>query len=164
MARRPLSGIRVSGDAGAVLVFLGLLSGERARQGRHSLRMKMRRLCQEGNTSIHRRMKVMSEPKSKRWRVMADYCCGLWDDRGYGSGPDDEEINAPAAFVAAFDAWVDKYGYVDDDSFDVDSFDNEGRALAAALKQIVGPDVTVTFTPEKSFGDDYTGPREEEML
>ena len=85
------------------------------------------------------------------------------DDRGYGTGPDDDEINAPAEFVARFEAWLDRYEDNYKCTFDLDSFDKEGRALAAELKKIVGPDIKVTFKSEASFSDVYDGPDEEEM-
>ena len=106
----------------------------------------------------------MGEYKSRSWRVMADYSCGLWDDRGWGAGPDDEEINAPENFVARFDAWVDKYWDNLEGTLNLDNFDKEGRALATELKKIVGTDIKVTFRSEKRFCDDYDGPDEEEIL
>ena len=105
----------------------------------------------------------MGAYKSKSWRVMADYGCGLWDDQGRCTSPDDDEINAPAEFVKRFEAWVDKYHDNIEGSLDLDSFDKEGRALAAELKKIVGAGIKVIFKPEASFSDDYGGPGEEEM-
>ncbi|GHU03742.1 hypothetical protein FACS1894205_0820 [Alphaproteobacteria bacterium] len=106
----------------------------------------------------------MSEYKSQSWRVMADYGCGLWDDRGWGTRPDDEEINAPENFVERFDAWVGTYWDNFEGTLNLDIFDKEGRALAAELKKIVGSAIKVTFRPEKRFGDEYDGPDEEEIL
>lgn len=105
----------------------------------------------------------MDEHKSKSWRIAADYGCGLWDELGYGTGPDDDEINAPAEFVERFEAWLDRYGDNLEGTLDLDSFDKEGRALAVELKKIVGPDIKVTFRSEASFRDDYVGPGEEVM-
>ena len=72
----------------------------------------------------------MSEHKTTSWKVMADYSCGLWDDRGYCSWPD-EEVKLTEDFVNRFDAWVERYWENLDGTLDTASFDAEGRALAA---------------------------------
>lgn len=105
----------------------------------------------------------MDEYKSKSWKVMADYGCGLWDDRGWGTAPDDDEINASDDYVNRFDAWVYKYDDAMEGKLDLDSFNKEGHALAAELKQIVGPGIKVTYVYEKPTGSEYAGPGEEEM-
>jgi hypothetical protein len=106
----------------------------------------------------------MDEHKSQSWQVMADYDCGLWDDQGCGTDPDDDEIKAPVEYVKRFQNWVAKYWDNLEGTLDLDSFDKEGRALAAELKQIVGHNIKVTYRSEESFGDGYEGPDEEEML
>ena len=105
----------------------------------------------------------MDEHKSKSWWVMADYGCGLWDDRGWGTSSDDDEINAPDEYVERFEAWLGKYNDNLDGTLNVDSFNKEGRALAAELKTIVGPHVKVTYAFEKPVNGEYTGPIQEEM-
>ena len=105
----------------------------------------------------------MDDYKSKSWWVMADYGCGLWDDRGWGTSADDEEINASDDFVKRFDAWVSKYDDNLDEALDEDSFNKEGYALAAELKKIVGPSIKVTYAFEKPVNGEYTGPIQEEI-
>ncbi|MBO4521372.1 MAG: hypothetical protein J5787_09220 [Alphaproteobacteria bacterium] len=82
----------------------------------------------------------------KKWTVYADYSCGLWDSEGVGSGPDDEEINAPPEYVQRFENWVAKYDM--EDTPDLENFNKEGRALAVELKKIVGPSYKVFFIGE----------------
>ena len=94
---------------------------------------------------------------------MADYSCGLWDDRGWGTSADDEEINAPDDFVKRFNAWVEKYDDNLDGTLDVDSFNKEGRALAAELKKIAGSSIKVTYAFEKPVNGEYTGPIQKDM-
>ena len=105
----------------------------------------------------------MSEHKTTRWKVMADYSCGLWDDEGLGTSPDDEEINASEDFVNRFEAWIDWYHDKIKGPLDVVSFDAEGRALAVELKKMVGNGIQVFFTPEESFLEGYSGPGIEEI-
>ncbi|MDR1045866.1 MAG: hypothetical protein LBP33_12270 [Candidatus Adiutrix sp.] len=110
----------------------------------------------------------MDEYKSQSWLVMADYGCGLWDDRGYGTAADDDEINAPHEYVNRFNAWLDKYW--DNDNlegvFDLDSFNAEGRALAVELKKIVGLDIKVMYrheVPHPSGDKEYLPEETEEI-
>lgn len=105
----------------------------------------------------------MDDYKSQSWRVMADYCCGLWDDRGYGAGPDNDEVNASADYVERFDAWIYKYDAVMEERLDLDRFNKEGLALAYELKKIVGPNIKVTYAYGKPTCGEYVGPDEEEI-
>ena len=104
----------------------------------------------------------MSEYQTKSWRIMADYGCGLWDDRGWCTSPDNDEINAPEDVVTRFEAWVDRY-VLEEESLDLDSFNREGRALALELKRIVGPSIKVFYVYEEPFEGPYTGPDKEEI-
>jgi len=106
----------------------------------------------------------MDEYKSKSWLVMGEYSCGLWDDRGYCTDPGDEEINAPPEYVKRFQAWVDRYDdLITVKGLDLASFNKEGRALAAELKKIVGPDIKVTYVYEKPSNGKCPWPDREEM-
>jgi len=105
----------------------------------------------------------LDEYKSKSWRVMADYDCGLWDDRGYGTDISDDEINVPDEYMKNFNAWLYKYWAIKEGSLDLDSFNKEGRALAVELKKIVGPNVKVTYTYEKPADSKYALSDEEEI-
>lgn len=99
--------------------------------------------------------------KEKRWTVMADYCCGLWDTDGIGTSPDDEEINAPAEFVERFEKWVDWYWDNIDGKLDIENFNKEGRALAIELKRIVGSSCKVVFKSEPDLvAEEITGEAE----
>ncbi|WP_459934444.1 hypothetical protein [Fundidesulfovibrio butyratiphilus] len=105
----------------------------------------------------------MDDHQSTSWRIMADYGCGLWDDQGWGTGPDNAEINAPEGYVKRFDEWLDRYA-IEEEGLDLDSFNEEGRALAVELKTLVGPAVKVTYVYEKPTDATYTGPDEEEIV
>ena len=108
----------------------------------------------------------MDEYKSKSYRVMSSYSFGLWDDRGEPVCPDYEEINASAEYVERFEAWLDKSWANLDGTLDLDSFNKEGRALAAELKRIVGSDIKIEYwheTPHPIGDAEYT-PREKEEI
>lgn len=78
---------------------------------------------------------VKNPYRSKSWWVMAGYCCGLWDDRGYETRPDDDAIHAPDAYIARFEAWVDRHDALMEGELDVSAFNEEGRSLAVELKK-----------------------------
>lgn len=104
----------------------------------------------------------MDDYRTKSWKVMADYGCGLYDDRGAGTSPDDEEINAHDDFIRRFEAWVSKY-CEENMPLDVESFNKEGLGLAVELKKIVGPEIVVTYRYERAADDKSSEPDEEEI-
>ena len=77
----------------------------------------------------------MGDYKSKKWRVMADYFCGLWDERGWCTGPDNEEINASDDYVKRFDAWVDRYT-LEEYNLDLDSFNKDEIGRASCRERV----------------------------
>ena len=105
----------------------------------------------------------MDEPTCKGWLVKADHVCGLWDDCGRGAGPDDPEINASDEYVKRFDFWLGKYPFIEEGSLDLDSFNQEGRALAYELKKIVGPSINVTYVYVRPSDKTSTVPDQEEI-
>ena len=87
-------------------------------------------------------------------RVMADYgTSGIWAD---GETPpfrhgmvQHADLSLPTSLAAAFDAWIERYWDRKQWSqLDNESFNQEGRALAAQLKIFAGGSTIVSFQPE----------------
>ena len=87
-------------------------------------------------------------------RVMADYgSSGIWSDGEIGpfrhGMVEHTELLLPPALAAAFDAWIDRYWDQKEwPQSTKETFNQEGRALAAQLKLFVGKETVVVFQPE----------------
>ncbi len=90
-----------------------------------------------------------NEHEPIKWlKVMADYECGLWDYEGCGF--DLEDLGAPQGLIERFNSWLLwQYQELDrPEDFDREAFTLEGRHLAEAIKEVVGPDVEVVYYDE----------------
>jgi hypothetical protein len=91
-------------------------------------------------------------------RVMAEYgSSGIWVAEAFGPFRhgmiDYKRLGLPDELAAKFAAWVDRYwARADRRPFDEAAFNAQGRSLAIALKEFVGPDTQVIFEPELEDG------------
>jgi hypothetical protein len=86
-------------------------------------------------------------------RVMAEYgSSGIWDRRGM---IEHHALGLLPELAHHFDEWIMEYTSPLENpghSLDVTAFNATGRALAAELKQFLGPAYQVEYLPEKEDG------------
>jgi len=83
---------------------------------------------------------------------------GIWSNEP--SGPfrhsmlEHSELKMDAELSGRFNAWITKYWMIltNPETFDVDSFNDEGRKLATELKHRLGDATEVRFVPLKKDG------------
>jgi hypothetical protein len=99
-------------------------------------------------------------------RVMAEYASsGIWVVEPYGPFRhgmiEHRSLGLADDLARGFREWIDRYWKVLDapEEFDTQSFNEEGRRLAIALKRHVGPATKVLFASEAA--DGHRGVEEE---
>ncbi|HLV98931.1 MAG TPA: hypothetical protein VKT82_09665 [Ktedonobacterales bacterium] len=93
-------------------------------------------------------------------RVMAEYgSSGIWGIGQVGvfrhAMIRHLDLGLPPELAQGFDEWIAEYTsrlYESADAFDVLAFNAKGRALAAALKGLLGPQSYIEYLPETEDG------------
>jgi hypothetical protein len=99
-------------------------------------------------------MKKSNKCLPKKLRVMADYgSSGIWVMEPVGPFRHGMirhgSLGLPKELSSRFDEWIRLYWKrTEETPFDVNRFNQIGKALARELKQFAGPDVYIEFQPE----------------